>query len=86
MPACTPSARPIAPAISWNTRTVRLKASNVATSFLKGSTIRADQCADKAASFAGQLHAYREALAAQGLAVRETWIHFPLSAIMADVV
>jgi hypothetical protein len=53
---------------------------------LKGSTIRADQCADKAASFAGQLHAYREALAAQGLAVRETWIHFPLSAIMADVV
>jgi hypothetical protein len=36
--------------------------------------------AAKAATYAGQLAAYREALTAQGLTVAATWIHFPLAA------
>ncbi len=51
----------------------------------KSSPIRPDKCAAKAATFGGQLAAYREALAAQGRMVAATWIHFPLAASMAKV-
>lgn len=51
----------------------------------KTSPIRREQCQAKASSFAGQLDAYREVLVKQGLAVRETWIHFPLASVMALV-
>lgn len=62
-----------------------MKVTNVAPSPLKRSPIRPDQCAARTVAFGGQIRAYREALAAQDLAVRETWIHFPLAAGMADV-
>ncbi len=62
---------------------VWVKVANVATWPLQSSPIRPDQCADKAVSFASRLAAYREALAAQGLTVAATWIHFPLAASMA---
>jgi ATP-dependent exoDNAse (exonuclease V) beta subunit len=65
---------------------LRLPSGEVVVVDHKSSPIRADHCADKAASFAGQVAAYREALMAQGLAVREAWIHFPLAAVMANVV
>ncbi len=64
---------------------LRLPSGEVAVIDHKSSPIRAEQSAAKAASFAGQLHAYREALVAQGLTVREMWIHFPLAAVMAKV-
>jgi hypothetical protein len=51
----------------------------------KSSPIRPDQCADKVVTFAGQLTAYREAIAAQGLTVAGTWIHFPLAAVVARI-
>jgi ATP-dependent exoDNAse (exonuclease V) beta subunit len=51
----------------------------------KSSAIRRDQCAAKAATYSGQLGAYREALAAQGLSVAETWIHFPLAGAVASL-
>ena len=51
----------------------------------KSSPIRRDQCAAKAATYAGQLAAYREALAAQDLPVAATWIHFPLATAMASL-
>ncbi len=41
------------------------------------------QCAQKAATYAGQLGAYRAALASQEATVRESWIHFPLAGAMA---
>ena len=46
----------------------------------KSSAIRPEPCATKAATFGGQLAAYRAALAAQGFTVAGTWIHFPLAA------
>ena len=61
---------------------VRLKVTNVATSPLKRGPIRGDQLATEAATYTGQLAAYREALEAQGLTVAGTWIHFPLAAGM----
>jgi len=64
---------------------LRLPSGEVVVVDHKSSPIRADHCADKAASFAGQLCAYRDTLVAQGLVVRETWIHFPLAAVMANV-
>lgn len=51
----------------------------------KSSLIRAEQCAAKAASFTGQLHAHGEALVAQGLTVRVMWIHFPMAPVLANV-
>jgi ATP-dependent exoDNAse (exonuclease V) beta subunit len=39
----------------------------------------------KAATYGGQLAAYREALAAQGMKVRGMWIHFPLAGVVAHV-
>ena len=51
----------------------------------KSAAVRKSQCAKKACEYAGQLCAYREALEAQGLTTTETWIHFPLSGVMAKV-
>ena len=51
----------------------------------KSGPVRRDQLAAKAASYAGQLAAYREALAAQDLAVSAMWIHFPLTAAVVSV-
>jgi len=51
----------------------------------KSMPIPRGECAEKAQAYAGQLGAYREALEAQGLKVRDTWIHFPLSGVMANV-
>jgi superfamily I DNA/RNA helicase len=48
----------------------------------KCGPIRRDRLAAKAATYAGQLAAYREALAAQELTVAATWIHFPMAAGM----
>jgi ATP-dependent exoDNAse (exonuclease V) beta subunit len=45
----------------------------------KSGPIRRNQLAAKAATYAGQLAAYREALTAQSLTVAATWIHFPLA-------
>ncbi len=45
----------------------------------KSGPIRRNQLAAKAATYAGQLAAYRESLKAQGLPVAATWIHFPLA-------
>lgn len=39
----------------------------------------------KAASHAGQLAAYAEALEQQGLSISERWIHFPVSGLMVKV-
>ena len=57
-----------------------MKATDVATSPLHSGPVRGDHLAAKAATYAGQLAAYREALTAQGLTVAATWIHFPLAA------
>jgi ATP-dependent exoDNAse (exonuclease V) beta subunit len=64
---------------------LRLPSGEVMVIDHKSSPIHPQQCAEKAATFAGQLAAYRAALEAQGLAVREMWIHFPLAAVMASV-
>lgn len=64
---------------------LRLPSGEVVVVDHKSIPIRLEQCADKAARFAGQLAAYREALIAQELVVQATWIHFPLAAVMANV-
>jgi ATP-dependent exoDNAse (exonuclease V) beta subunit len=51
----------------------------------KSSPVRHDQCSDKAVTFYGQLDAYRKALEVQGINVKETWIHFPLSGVMVKM-
>jgi ATP-dependent exoDNAse (exonuclease V) beta subunit len=51
----------------------------------KSGPVRRNQLAAKAATYAGQLAAYREALKAQGLTVAATWIHFPLAGAMAGM-
>jgi ATP-dependent exoDNAse (exonuclease V) beta subunit len=51
----------------------------------KSSPIRRELCSTKAATYAGQLAAYRDALAAQDLPVTAAWIHFPLAAAVASV-
>lgn len=51
----------------------------------KSSPIPRAQLAPRAAAYAGQLAAYREALAAQPLQVAATWIHFPLAGGMARI-
>jgi ATP-dependent exoDNAse (exonuclease V) beta subunit len=63
---------------------LRLSSGEVVVIDHKTSPIRADQCAAKAATFGGQLAAYRAALEAQGLTVAGTWIHFPLAAAVAQ--
>ena len=52
----------------------------------KCGPIRRDRLAAKAATYAGQLAAYREALKAQDLTVAATWIHFPLAGAMCRMV
>ncbi len=61
---------------------LRLPSGEVVVIDHKSSPIRPDQCAPKAATFGGQLAAYRSALEAQGLTVAGTWIHFPLAAAL----
>ncbi|EGB14648.1 UvrD/REP helicase [Pseudodesulfovibrio mercurii] len=52
----------------------------------KTATGSADRLEAKAASYAGQLSAYAEAMSkASGRPVRETWIHFPLAGLMVNV-
>jgi hypothetical protein len=51
----------------------------------KSGPVRRNQLAAKAATYAGQLEAYREALTAQDLTVAATWIHFPLAGAMAGM-
>jgi ATP-dependent exoDNAse (exonuclease V) beta subunit len=51
----------------------------------KSGPIRRDRQPAKAAAYAGQLAAYREALEAQGLATAAAWIHFPLAATLARI-
>jgi len=83
-----PVTAPRAASGQWNGSVdllLRLPGGEVVVVDHKSSPIRPDQCADKAVTFAGQLRAYRETLVAQGLVVRETWIHFPLAAVMANV-
>lgn len=52
----------------------------------KSAPIRREHCANKAATYAGQLSAYREILRAQGMTIKSAWIHFPLAGVMAEVV
>jgi ATP-dependent helicase/nuclease subunit A len=62
---------------------LRLPNGNMVVVDHKSGPVRREHIAAKAASYAGQLEAYREALAAQGLGVAATWIHFPLAAGIA---
>jgi len=48
----------------------------------KAGPLRRDEAEARAATYAGQIAAYREALKAQPLEVRETWIHFALAGVM----
>lgn len=49
----------------------------------KSAPIRREQCANKAAEYAGQLSAYEEILACSSHKVVDTWIHFPLAGVVA---
>ncbi len=51
----------------------------------KAGSVRPADAAARAATHAAQLAAYREALAAQPLEVRDTWIHFALGGVMVGV-
>ena len=51
----------------------------------KSAPIRREQCAKKAATYAGQLQSYQEILQTQGIRVRSTWVHFPLAGVMAEM-
>ncbi len=51
----------------------------------KSSSIRQTQCGKKALEYASQLAAYREALLAQGIHVKEMWIHFPLAGAVTRI-
>jgi ATP-dependent exoDNAse (exonuclease V) beta subunit len=52
----------------------------------KCGPVRRDQAGAKAARYAGQLFAYREALMAQNNGVAATWVHFPLGAAVARLI
>ncbi len=52
----------------------------------KSAPLRRDHCPAKAASYSGQLNAYREMLSTAGQNVVSTWIHFPLAGVMAECV
>ena len=49
----------------------------------KSAPIRREHCAAKAATFSGQLHAYREMMVRAGNKVSSCWIHFPLAGVAA---
>jgi ATP-dependent helicase/nuclease subunit A len=49
----------------------------------KSAPIRRERCADKAATFSAQLHAYRDMMIRAGNAVASCWIHFPLAGVAA---
>ena len=51
----------------------------------KSSPVSPENAAAKAGSYAGQLAGYREALEAQGMVVRDTWIHLAVTGVMAKV-
>jgi ATP-dependent helicase/nuclease subunit A len=48
----------------------------------KSAPVRRDDCAAKAAGYAGQLLAYAEALGLASGMVKEMWVHFPLACTM----
>jgi hypothetical protein len=50
----------------------------------KSAPIRRQHCAAKAATYAGQLIAYKEMLEGGGRAVATSWIHFPLAGVVAE--
>lgn len=52
----------------------------------KSAPIRRQHCAAKAASYAGQLIAYKEMLEGDGREVTTSWIHFPLAGVVAEFV
>lgn len=47
----------------------------------KSAPIRREHCAEKAATFFVQLHAYREMMISAGNEVASCWIHFPLAGV-----
>ena len=49
----------------------------------KSAPIRRQYCETKAKEFAGQLAAYSEALSSVGEVIQSTWIHFPLTGVLA---
>ncbi|MDB5334914.1 MAG: hypothetical protein JWN70_533 [Planctomycetaceae bacterium] len=49
----------------------------------KSAPIRREHCAAKAATFAAQLHAYRDMMVRSGNTVVSCWIHFPLAGVVA---
>lgn len=49
----------------------------------KSAPIRREYCAAKAATFSGQLSAYREMMTRGGNSVSSCWIHFPLAGVVA---
>ena len=51
----------------------------------KSAPIRREHCQAKAATFAGQLRAYREVVTEGGDKVRATYIHFPLAGVVVEM-
>ncbi len=51
----------------------------------KSAPIQRHQCTAKAATFAGQVNAYREILTVAGEDVEAAWVHFPLAGILAQI-
>ena len=49
----------------------------------KSAPLRREHCAMKAATFSGQLVAYREMMSRAGYTVASCWIHFPLAGVVA---
>lgn len=52
----------------------------------KSAPIRRTHCAAKAATYAGQLTAYKEMLRSDRQPVASSWIHFPLAGVVAELV
>lgn len=51
----------------------------------KSAPLAQAQYQAKAGEYAGQIQAYREALEAQGLKVRQAWVHFPLARVLCEI-
>jgi ATP-dependent helicase/nuclease subunit A len=64
---------------------LRLPAGELVIVDHKCGPVRREQCAKKAATYAGQIRAYQETLASQEAMVRETWIHFPLAGVLTSL-
>ena len=69
----------------WIDLLLRLPDGSVVIIDHKGGPVRREQLAARAATYAGQLSAYREALVAQDLTVAAMWLHFPLAAAVVSL-